>query len=316
MINDLKLHDTVCGDFILDNCEICTSKNNKQYGRVTISDASGTICGNMWSNYQQLLELHKGDIVRAHFSVESYLDVLQAKITYIAKQDSSDVKLDELIPASPYDCDNMLAEVIDIAKKIEDADLSRLVCFFFSDPAFLKQFRWHPAAATNHHNFIGGLLQHTLSVTKLAISVADLYGFVCTDLVVTVSLLHDIGKLHELQSLPIHGRTMNGHLIGHVVESQNMVRDACQKLKDFPRDKMECVCHCILSHHGELEYGSPVKPKLVEGYIVHMCDNIDAHVEIFHRHLEENRRALDNGFTSINRLLGVNITEWSSYSHN
>lgn len=310
MIVDYSVRDVISDDFILDSCELSTSKTGAPYARLKLSDASGSIQAMKWKDTQQVHDLNPGDIVHANFTVEDYQGSLQANVSFIAKQTSPDVDLSKLIQSSKYDIDKMLTEIIELAKGVSDEWFSKLLQYFYSDPTFLKKFRWHPAAVRNHHNYMGGLLQHTLTVTKSAKQIAQLYSSVNVDLVVTAALLHDIGKLHEIKSLPVHSISQYGSLIPHVIESQNMVREACASIEGFPDCKRDLVCHCLLSHHRLPEYGSPVAPKVIEAYIVHACDSLDAFVEIYAEHLESNKNQLDtNGFTPKNYLLGYSITD-------
>lgn len=314
MIKDLKLNAVVSDDFLLDKCELATTTAGKQYGRIVLSDATGKLNAMLWDNVQQIAELHAGQIVHAQFVVTQYNNTLQAKLSFIAPTDSSNVSLEKFLASSRFDCNEMLVEIIEIAKSIKDPWYSKLVHKFYSDSGFLKKFRNHPAAVTVHHAYCGGLLQHTLNVTKLSRMVAKNYDCVNVDLVTTVALLHDIGKMHEIQSLPVHDFTDNGNFIGHVVESQNMIRDACREIDGFPDAKRDLVCHCVLAHHGELEHGSPVKPVVVEAFIVHECDNIDATTEIFYSHLHENEAQMQaSNFTSKNKILGTRITDANLY---
>lgn len=314
MIKDFHLNEVVSDYFLVNKCEIATSSAGKPYGRLVLEDASGTITAMMWDNVQQIQNLESGQIVHAQFLVSKYKDTPQAKITSISLADPANVSIDKLIATSQFNCDDMLSEIIEIAKTIEDPWYAKLVHYFYSDPSFLKRFRNHPAAVGIHHAYCGGLLQHTLFVTKNSRAVAANYDNVSMDLVTTVALLHDIGKLHELQALPSHDFTNNGNFIGHVVEGQNMIRDACKDIDGFPDAKRDVVCHCILAHHGELEFGSPVKPSLIEAFIVNACDQIDAKSEIFAKHLNDNEAQLQkSGFTSKSSLLGVHITDSRLY---
>lgn len=314
MIKDLKLNAVISDDFLLDKCEIATTAAGKQYGRLVLSDASGEINAMLWENVQQIAELHSGQIVHAQFVVTQYQNALQAKLSFIAPTDQSNAQLEKFIASSRFDCNEMLVEIIEIAKTIEDPWLSKLVHKFYSDSTFLKKFRAHPAAVSIHHAYCGGLLQHTLNVTRLARMVAKNYDCINVDLVTVVALLHDIGKLHEIQSLPAHDFTDNGNFIGHVVESQNMIRDACREIEGFPDQKRDLICHCILAHHGELEYGSPVKPAVIEAFIVNACDNIDAKTEIFYTHLHKNEAQLKSAnFTGKNNILGTKVTDANLY---
>ena len=310
MIKDLKENDTIREIFLLDKREIAVSSKGKKYGKATLSDASGKLDAFMWDNFQQLETLKQGSIVEAQGVVTSFNSALQLRLVAIAECTDPNVNLTQLLPASEYDIDDMLGQVIDIAKTIQNPWLSKLVHHFYSDPAILKKMKSHPGAAGVHHAFLGGLLQHTLTVAKLSDSAAKMYPFANRDLVVAVALLHDIGKLQELQSLPVHGFTVTGALFTHPIIGQNMVLSACNAIDGFPSELRDVICHCILAHHGELEWGAAVKPVIVEAYIVHCCDTLDAHAQVFREALTGGNSTLDDiGFTSKNFVLGTKVTE-------
>lgn len=310
MIKDLKLNDVTSDDFLLSQCECITSGSGRQYGRVVLEDASGKMDGVLWDNVHLLNAFKSGDIVHAQIAINQYKGVLQAKIISMSHAETDSGILKKVIPTSPYDIDAMLLECIEFVKSINDEWLSKLVNYFYSDSAFLKKMRNHPAAANVHHAYSGGLLQHTLNVTRLVSGVAQVYPYLNRELAITVALLHDIGKMQELNSLPAHTYTVNGNLIGHVVEGQNMVRDACNSISGFPADKRDLVCHCILSHHGQMEYGSPKIPAVLEAMVVNMCDLIDSRTEQYYQHCELNRTQLEaDMFTPFNNYLGTRITD-------
>ncbi len=312
MICDLKENDIASDYFLLSNLEICSAKSGKQFGRITIEDASGKIQGVMWENTHQLTGLTSGDVVFAGFIVKMYKEQLQITVTSIKKADSDSVPMEKLIITSRFDNNEMLSELLDrYVSKIQDSWLLKLTQYFYMDSSFIKKFRDHPAASSIHHAYSGGLLQHTLNVTRLAAGVADNYDFVNKDLTVTVALLHDIGKMNELQPLPAHGFTSTGNFIGHVVESQNMVRDACNAIAGFPETKKELVCHCILAHHGTTDFGSPKVPSVVEAVIVHLCDMIDSRTEIYHDAIASGLP--NDGFTNFNTFANTRITDQSLY---
>ena len=154
------------------------------------------------------------------------------------------------------------------------------------DREFLKSFEEHSAAKTVHHGFIGGLMEHTLSVARLCDYMASAYPVIKRDLLITAALLHDVGKTRELSSFPLNDYTDEGQLLGHIVIGAQMVHDLAKEIPDFPEKIENQVIHCILAHHGELEYGSPKKPALAEAVALNLADNTDARMEtlteIFH----------------------------------
>lgn len=311
MIKDLKTNDVITGIFVLTKREVGTTKNGQPYAKLCFEDASGTLNGVLWDKLFMLDPFNVGDIVQVSCVIESYNSALQAKVQGLSKPDPNQVDLSTLFPSSKYDVQQMLSEIIDLAKSIQDAWLSKLIHCFYSNSDFLKKLRNHPAAKSVHHAYSGGLLQHTLNVARLTDHACSIYteSRINRDLAVTVALLHDIGKLHELQPLPTHEYTMCGNLIGHVIESQNMVRDACNGIPEFPVELRDLMCHCILAHHGELEFGSPKVPMCTEALIVHCCDLLDSRVEICDKFYEANEKTLQQDrITPYCNALGTRLT--------
>ena len=151
--------------------------------------------------------------------------------------------------------------------------------YFVEDKEFLKSFQEHSAAKTVHHGFIGGLMEHTLSVTKLCDYMASAYPLLKRDLLITAALLHDVGKTKELSSFPLNDYTDEGQLLGHIIIGAQMIHDLAKEIPDFPEMLENQLVHCILAHHGELEYGSPKKPALAEAVALNLADNTDARME-------------------------------------
>jgi 3'-5' exoribonuclease len=143
----------------------------------------------------------------------------------------------------------------------------------------MKSFAEHSAAKTVHHSFIGGLMEHTLSVARLCEYMAEAYPLIKRDMLITAALLHDIGKTRELSSFPLNDYTDEGQLLGHIYMGAQMIHDMAQQIEGFPEDLERQLVHCILAHHGELEYGSPKKPALVEAVALNLADNTDARMQ-------------------------------------
>ena len=174
----------------------------------------------------------------------------------------------------------MYEELLEFIKSVKNPYLNRLLSsFFVDDAAFAKAFQFHSAAKTVHHGFVGGLLEHTLSVTKLCDYYAGYYKELNRDLLITAAIFHDIGKTKELSRFPENDYTDDGQLLGHIMIGAEMVHDAAQKIDGFPQELENQLKHCILAHHGELEYGSPKKPAMVEEVALNLADNADAKME-------------------------------------
>lgn len=193
----------------------------------------------------------------------------------------------DYLPTSENSVDDMQSQLRDLINSVKNPYLSQLLKkLFVEDQEFMKVFEGHSAAKTVHHGFIGGLMEHTLGVTRLCDYMANAYPLLNRDLLITTALLHDVGKTKELSAFPMNDYTDEGQLLGHIVIGAQMVHDLVKEIPDFPEKLENQVIHCILAHHGELEYGSPKKPALAEAVALNLADNTDARMEtlteIFH----------------------------------
>ena len=188
--------------------------------------------------------------------------------------------------------------------------IRQLLVAFFGDKDFAKKFKEHSAAKRVHHGFMGGLLEHTLSVVKLCDFYCSQYPILNKDLLITAALCHDIGKINEISDFPENDYTDEGQLIGHIVMGTMMVDEKIKAIQGFPVKLSNELKHCILAHHGELEFGSPKKPALIEALALNFADNTDAKLETFIEALaEENRQGGE--WRGYNKLFETNIRNTS-----
>lgn len=200
----------------------------------------------------------------------------------------------------------MYEELLGFIKSVKNPYLNRLLSsFFVDDAAFAKAFQFHSAAKTVHHGFVGGLLEHTLSVTKLCDYYAGYYKELNRDLLIAAAIFHDIGKTKELSRFPENDYTDDGQLLGHIIIGTEMVSERMKEIEGFPASIAVELKHCILAHHGELEYGSPKKPALLEALALNFADNTDAKMETMIEAL--NAGGENKGWLGFNRLLESNI---------
>ena len=200
----------------------------------------------------------------------------------------------------------MYEELLGFIKSVKNPYLNRLLSsFFVDDAAFAKAFQFHSAAKTVHHGFVGGLLEHTLSVTKLCDYYTGYYKELNRDLLIAAAIFHDIGKTKELSRFPENDYTDDGQLLGHIIIGTEMVSERMKEIEGFPASIAVELKHCILAHHGELEYGSPKKPALLEALALNFADNTDAKMETMIEAL--NAGGENKGWLGFNRLLESNI---------
>ena len=275
----LRDGDSFEGFYVVKESSFQTAVNGKNYIRMTISDATASIVANIWDANRDLYNLcPAGSIVKILGVAESYKGKPQIRIGRFRPAHESEVSLDDFLPRTANDIDAMRYELLDMVESIRDRDYQALAQAFFNDADILKAFVRSPAARDLHHAFIGGLLEHTLNIARMADAFAA-KAKVDRDLLLIGSLLHDIGKIEELSAKFAIDYTDSGKLLGHLFIGAQMAAEKAAGIPDFPREKLWLVQHLILSHHGRYEYGSPVLPKIPEAFALHHLDNLDAKVE-------------------------------------
>ena len=201
-------------------------------------------------------------------------------IRQIRKAEEGEYNPADYMPTTDKSVDGMYEELTAYIRQISNKYLRQVLEFYYiKDEAFIKKFKAHSAAKTVHHGFSGGLLEHTLSVTRMCDYFATSYSILNRDLLLSSAILHDIGKVKELSDFPDNDYTDEGQLIGHIVIGVEMIDDAIRSIPDFPVKLAHELKHCIVAHHGELEYGSPKKPALAEAVALNMADSTDAKLQ-------------------------------------
>lgn len=276
-----SLHDgdSFEGFYVVKESSFQTAVNGKNYIRMTISDASASVQANVWDANRELFNLcPSGSVVKILGMAENYKGKSQVRIGRFRPAHESEVDMDQFLPKSSRDPDEMKTQFFTLIDSISDSDYQALAKAFFDDPDVWKRFARSPAARDLHHAFVGGLLEHTLNIASMA-SAFSSDGRVNRDLLVLGSLLHDVGKIEELEAGVTIDYTDRGKLLGHLFIGAEMVAERAAGLPKFPVKKMQLVQHLILSHHGRYEFGSPVLPKIPEAFALHHLDNLDAKVE-------------------------------------
>ncbi len=254
-------------------------KNGGHYLIMKFADSSGDIVAMMWDNFDGVTDSVKpGDFVKIRFRTQVYNNKMQLIVTKIRKAEDSEIDNPSIFfPASEIPADIMLDEINDlIVSEFEEGYLKTLVSHIYSDEELQKKMLNAPAAKNMHHAFRGGYLEHVLTLFKLALKVLPVYPYVHKELVLAGLLLHDIGKLWELSYETDFNYTTEGRLLGHIVLEYDFVKSKMLEIPDFPKELELHLLHIILSHHGELEYGSPKRPKTPEALLVSNLDNLDA----------------------------------------
>ncbi len=265
--------------FAVSEKSIRKSKNGKPFVKITLIDKTGQVIGFIWENVKQLQDTFMaGDIVKVKAFVTTFEGNIQLSIRNIRTAEEQEYDLADFSPISSKDTDKLIDRLFTYIDSIQNNYLSQLLHLIFDDKEFLEKFTKAPAAKNWHHNLIGGLLHHSISVTTICDFVSSLYDGIDRDLLVTCAILHDIGKTKEYSLAPFIEFTDEGRLIGHVVIGNKMVVDTCEEINNFPKELLMKIEHLLLSHHGEREHGAAVPPKTREALILHYADNLDAQV--------------------------------------
>ena len=250
------------------------------------------------------------DFIKIDGMVTSFQGALQVNVRRVRRTQEQEYDIRDYLPTSRFAIDDMMKELTGYITTIQNPYLKALLeSFFVKDAAFIKSFKEHSAAKSVHHGFVGGLLEHTLSVTKLCDFYCKRYPILNRDLLLTAAMCHDIGKTTELSLFPANDYTDEGQLLGHIVVGTEMIHDRIRDIPNFPKVLANELKHCILAHHGELEYGSPKKPALVEALALNLADNTDAKMETM---TEIFAAAADNTeWMGYNRLFESNLRKTS-----
>ena len=287
--------------------QIALTKNGKEYGSLNLQDKTGTVDAKIWElNSPGINEFSAMDYVFVDADVTVFQGQFQLNVKRIRRADENEYRPSDYLPVTAKDVKTMHHELVQYITTIRNENLRKLAAgFFMNDAAFIKEFCAHSAAKSVHHSFVGGLLEHTLSVVKMCDYFCKQYPALNRDLLLTAAMFHDIGKTKELSSFPENDYTDEGQLVGHIIIGAQMVTEQIRTIPGFPKKLENELIHCILALHGELEYGSPKKPALIEALALNLADNADAKLETMSEIL---KGAGDNmGWLGYNRFMESNV---------
>ncbi|MBR1439778.1 MAG: HD domain-containing protein [Lachnospiraceae bacterium] len=307
-IKDFRDGDRVSDIYLCKQKNSAVTKNGKAYENVVLQDKTGTIDAKIWDpNSAGIVDFDALDYVEVYGDVTSFNGALQVSIKRTRIAQPGEYTASNYLPTSRYDIEEMYGEVLKFVQSIQNEYLKKVLqAFFVEDEEFVSLFKKASAAKSVHHGFIGGLLEHTLSVTKLCDFYCTRYHMLNRDLLLTAALCHDIGKTRELSEFPVNDYTDDGNFLGHIVMGSEMVGEKIRRIPGFPKRLESELKHCILAHHGELEFGSPKKPAIIEAVALNFADNTDAKMETFTELLESSEEQA--GWLGFNRLLESNVT--------
>lgn len=282
-IAECREGESVTSFFLVRAKEIRRRRNGEPYLSLVLGDRTGELPAVMWENFAEgAAAIHDGDIVKVQAAVGAYQGERQLQLQRLRlATDDDGIALDDFLPRSPRDPALALEALLAATRGLADPHLRALLEDLWADAAFVRAFREAPAAKGLHHAYLGGLVEHTASVVTLCEAIAGHYEGVDRDMLVASAILHDVGKLQELQWRRTFDYTDAGRLLGHIVQGVLFVQGRLERFPDFPPARRDQLLHNILSHHGELEWGSPKRPKTLEGVILHHVENLDGKVNQF-----------------------------------
>ena len=310
-ISTLREGERINEIFLCKSKQTAMTKSGKPYDNVILQDMTGTLDAKIWDvGSVGIEEFDAMDYIAITGDITSFQGNLQCSIKRARKVNEGEYDPADYLPVSDKDVEVMYKELMGFIGSVKNQYLSQLLHSFFDNKEFERRFKFHSAAKSVHHGFVGGLLEHTLGVTKNCDYFAKMYPVLNRDLLLTAAIFHDIGKLKELSTFPENDYTDAGQLLGHIMIGAEWVGDAIKSIDGFPVVLANELKHCILAHHGELEFGSPKKPALVEALALSFADNIDAKMETF-RELLVNVPENDTKWQGYNRFMETNFRRTS-----
>ncbi len=301
-VSDIKDRDPVNAVFLVKDKILAMAKNGKPYMNLRLMDKSGDVEAKVWDNTELLDKMFdKDDFVTVRGKASVYMNKMQVVIAEITKVPEEQVVLANFLPESPRDGADMRQELNGTVAALTNPHLKGLMEAFLADEPFMNLYCQAPAAKGMHHVYLGGLLEHSLSLVKLVKNIVPLYSGINEDLLTVGALLHDVGKIHEMSFARAIDYTDAGKLLGHITIGVELVSEKIHLVEGFPRELALLLKHMLLSHHGQYEYGSPKRPKTVEATILNYLDDMDSKINGIQTHIAK-ETASTSRWTAHHRL--------------
>lgn len=305
-LKDIRDGEQIIGHYLCKQKQNLKSRNGKPYISIKLQDKTGLVDGKIWDINNDIDEFDENTFIKIDGIVSIYQGEYQVSIKRLRVSSEGEYDPVDYIPCTNRDINGMVEKLREYIDKVENTYIKQLLQdFFVADDSFLNRFIQHSAAKSIHHSYMGGLLEHTLTVVSIAEFLSFKYSEVNKDIVIAGAMLHDVGKVEELSEFPLNDYTDCGQLLGHIMIGTEMVNKKISQIKDFPENLGMLLKHCILSHHGEFEYGSPKRPKIIEAMIIHCADNSDARIKLFEESIGIEHS--QGNWVGYNRMLGRNI---------
>ena len=294
----------VTSSFVVASKQIKPKKSGEPYLALTLADRTGQLEAKMWDNVEEVLEaFEQDDFLKIKGLVNKYKNRFQLTIHKLRKLGESEIDFADYLPKTTKDVDELWRTLTAFVASIQNPYLKSLVQSFMDDPEIAAAYRNAPAAKTLHHAYIGGLLDHVVSLFRSCDLMCQNYPRLNRDLLFTGAFFHDIGKIHELTYNRSFSYTTKGQLLGHMIIELDMLRPKIASIPGFPDELKTLIEHLIISHHGQYEFGSPKLPMFPEALVLHYLDDLDSKMEAMRAQFEREGES-ESAWTSYNPSLG------------
>ena len=306
-INELHEGENIIEHYLCKSRQTMKSRNGKNYLSLKLQDKTGMVDAKVWDLNNDIQSFQENDFIKVDAFVTTFNNELQLNVKRIRRSREGEYDPADFVPSTDKNIDEMYDQLMGYIKTMKNPYLKKLLEeIFLRHPVISKEFKYHSAAKAMHHSFRGGLMEHTLSVTQLCDFLAPRYNYVNRDILVASAMLHDVGKVLELSDFPTNDYTDDGQLLGHLILGSELIRDAAAKIDGFPKRLESLMKHCMLSHHGEYEYGSPKLPSTPEAFLLHCADNLDAKTKMIEEALAAD--STQGHWAGYNRMLQRNLS--------
>ena len=299
-VEKIEAESRVSGCYLVKKKKLSTTRNGNPFLSLTLADKTGEFPAKVWNKAEALSALFReGEVIEIAGQTATYQGQVQLTVSQL-RPSSETPDPGIFVETSPFDTPEMMRSLRTILNQVKDIHLTALIDGFWKDRKFMDLFKHAPAAKNFHHSYLGGLLEHTLSVCRLAAQASDHYPSLNKDLLVTGAFLHDMGKTQEFSWDMSINYTDEGRLVGHLVLGVTLVDEKLRSLQDFPKELAVRLRHLILSHHGQYDFGSPKEPKFLEAFALHLLDDLDAKINGLNRFMQRDRQ--EGAWTDFNRM--------------
>ena len=311
-IEEFKEDERVIEHYLCKQKNSLKSRAGKTYLSLKLQDKTGVIDAKVWEMTNDIQDFEENEYIKVDGVVVTYQNDLQLKVTKIRKSQDGEYNPADYVPQTDKDIDSLYNSLVGFIDSISNKYIKALLeSVFYNDPIISANIKLHSAAKQMHHSYLGGLLEHIVSVAQICEFISSQYKSVNRDMLVAGGLLHDVGKIFELSSFPVNDYTDDGQLLGHIVMGSELLGKHIANIDGFPHELASLMKHMILAHHGIYEYGSPELPKTLEAYLLHCADDMDAKVKMFEDAIAKNNT--DSMWIGYQRMLERNIRK-SDYS--